>query len=201
MNNIVKTGLGFIFGAVCGGIVAYEISKRKFSERLETELAKAREMYHPVEKRKISIDPECKKESFVAEESDKEEKEKRAAEEKEYKNYSSFYKAESEETVVPESDIPKVPKPYVITPEDYGSMGYNEVSLTYYADGMLTEEGKKKRLSIKNTIGEENIKHFGEYSQDALYVRNEEKEIDYEVLKDERVYSDVFPNNTGDKKE
>jgi hypothetical protein len=98
------------------------------------------------------------------------------------------YCSEKEEPVKNEIDIP-----YVITPEEFSEYDdYDNISLTYYADGVLTYENNEIIEDIEETVGEDSLNHFGEYEEDSVYVRNDGKKTDYEILLDLRNYSDVI---------
>lgn len=84
-----------------------------------------------------------------------------------------------------------VRKPYVISPEEFGDADYETISLTYYADGVVTDGFDEPIENVEETIGAESLTHFGEYEDDSVFVRNEAEEIDYEILLDVRKYSDV----------
>ena len=43
--------------------------------------------------------------------------------------------------------------------------------------------------------GEDTLTHFGEYEDDSIFVRNDELKIDFEILRDERNYTDVYRVN------
>jgi hypothetical protein len=82
--------------------------------------------------------------------------------------------------------------PYVIPPEEFGEMDYDTVSLVYYADDTLCYDLSGEIIYERDeVIGEESLKHFGEYEDDSVFVRNERLKTDYEILKDNRNYSDV----------
>ena len=66
-------------------------------------------------------------------------------------------------------------------------------SLTYFADGILADD-VGTIFDIELSIGSESLKHFGEYEDDAIHVRNTSLENDYEVLLDVRKYSEVYPD-------
>ena len=40
-------------------------------------------------------------------------------------------------------------------------------------------------------VGEESLNHFGEYEDDSVFVRSDRLKCDYEILLDQRNYSDV----------
>ena len=85
-------------------------------------------------------------------------------------------------------------KPYVISPDEFGEMedeDYDKVSFTYYADGVLADEYDEIVENIDEIIGEESLTHFGEYEDDSVFVRNDKLKCDYEILLDQRNYSDI----------
>ena len=69
---------------------------------------------------------------------------------------------------------------------------YERISLTYYDDQVLTDENDKIIEDIEETIGIDSLTHFGEYEDDSVFVRNDERQCDYEILLDRRKYSDVI---------
>ena len=84
-------------------------------------------------------------------------------------------------------------RPYVIPPEDFGDdPDYKTVSLTYYADKVLTDEDNHviNPGRIDDLIGEDSLTHFGEYEEDSVFVRNEKRKTDYEILLDMSNYLD-----------
>ena len=83
--------------------------------------------------------------------------------------------------------------PYVIPPEEFGETDYDIISLTYYADNILVDDSDEKILNSKvdELIGVDSLSHFGEYDDDAVYVRNDALKRDYEILRSEREYFDV----------
>ena len=65
------------------------------------------------------------------------------------------------------------------------------LSLTYYADQVLTDENNEEVDDVEEIVGEESLTHFGEYEDDSVFVRNDRLKCDYEILLDQRNYSDV----------
>lgn len=100
---------------------------------------------------------------------------------------------------IPDDSIGKevkgVNKPYVIPPADFDTEdGYDVISLTYYADGVLTDEQNNPIEDVDRLVGRDSLTHFGEYEEDAVHVRNDEMRCDFEILRDLSKYSDVFHN-------
>ena len=86
-----------------------------------------------------------------------------------------------------------VDRPYVIQPSDFGEFDdYEKISLTYTADGVLLDDMNEIVDDIEETVGEDSLEHFGEYEDDSVYVRNDAKKCDYEILLDQRNYQEIF---------
>lgn len=84
-------------------------------------------------------------------------------------------------------------EPYVISPDDYGENdNYTQISLVYYAgDGVLADDEDEVVEDIEDTVGEDFAEHFGEYEDDSVFIRNDRLRCDYEILRDNRSFSDV----------
>lgn len=80
----------------------------------------------------------------------------------------------------------------VISPDEFGEMDeYEQISLTYYADGVLTDDNDAVIDDVDSTVGKDALDHFGEYEDDSVYVRNDVLKCDFEILLDQRDYSEV----------
>ncbi len=96
-------------------------------------------------------------------------------------------------------------EPYVISPYDFGELdGYSQVELTYYADGTLEDEDYNiiSDGEVNELIGRDSLYTFGEYEDDAVFVRNEHLRADFQILKDYRTYAEarsVGPNQVDDE--
>ena len=104
--------------------------------------------------------------------------------------YTNYSDSENKETVHKEDD--SVQKPYVISPDEFGEFaGYDTVSLTYYADRVLADDNDDVIEEVDDVVGTESLSHFGEYEDDSVFVRNDRLKCDYEILLDQRKFSDV----------
>ena len=102
-----------------------------------------------------------------------------------YTRYSDFG-SDEEEKPVSEAG------PYVIPPEQFGDdEEYEQISLTYYADGVLADENDEVIEDVEDAVGIDSLNHFGEYEDDSVFVRNDARKCDYEILLDQRTYSEV----------
>lgn len=69
-----------------------------------------------------------------------------------------------------------------------------KISITYYdGDDTLVDERDVPMRDLAPTVGEDFWQHFGELSEDAevLYIRNRRLQIDFEITRDERSYTEV----------
>ncbi len=103
-----------------------------------------------------------------------------------YTNYSEHSKKASE------TQKEEVNTPYVISPEAFEeSENYMQVSLTYYSDGVLADDNNDVVEDAESVVGADFAKHFGEFEEDAVFVRNDLLRCDYEILKDNHTYADA----------
>jgi hypothetical protein len=93
--------------------------------------------------------------------------------------------------------------PYVVTREEYDANedGYEQQALTYFAfDDVLVDEDEKSIDNIEEFVGKHNLQRFGHGSGDSkvVYVRNELKELDFEVLRSDGSYAEEVLGLTSD---
>ena len=108
-----------------------------------------------------------------------------------------------EEIANGEWDDKDVYEPYIIRPDEYGELhAYETLSLNYYADGVLTDELDNPIEDVESLVPADFADHFGEYDDNAVFVRNDNLECDYEILRDLRKFTDVvgeYPYPTEDE--
>lgn len=95
----------------------------------------------------------------------------------------------------PETAYDNVERPYVISPDEFGEIGYDTKSLTYYNDKVLTDEDGDIIDDVDDIVGKDSLDTFGDYEDDSVFVRDDRRKVDYEILADPRNYSDVFKTN------
>ena len=88
----------------------------------------------------------------------------------------------------------------LITPEEFGEaddetgVAYDLVTLIYYADGVLAYYDNESLVDdVDDLVGTDFKNHFGDYEDDAVFVRNHRNETDYEIIRDEDKYYDIWP--------
>ncbi len=200
MDTKVVLGLigAFVGGAAVGGLITYKVLDKKLSDKYE---AFAQEQIDSV-KEKFTV-PKADIKKFIDSKKDANlvaTHNRNKPDITEYKrkvsNYTNYSDVEYEKEETRFEPANKS-KPVVIDPDKYGYEGddgefadYDEVSLTYYADGILADEDDTI-LNLDEVIGEDSVNHIGDYEDDAVHVRNDGRKVYYEVLVDERSYKEA----------
>ncbi len=83
--------------------------------------------------------------------------------------------------------------PYVIAPYDFGELdGYSQIELTYYEGDDTLEDDEYNIITDRDELlGPKALTTFGEYEDDAVFVRNERLRTDFQILKDPRTYKEA----------
>ena len=184
MNNTLSNIVIFTAGAIIGSVVTWKLVKTKYEQIAQEEIDEVREYYA----KKVDEFTHKEESEDTAEVKPKITKE-------EYTEYANVINDLGYANIT-EEEVNKMGKPYVITPEEYGDLDdYDLVSLTYYADGYLTDEQDNLIEDVDNVVGVDSLTHFGEYEDDSVFVRNDSCTTDYEILLDERNYLDVINRN------
>ena len=188
MSNRSLFSLGFIIGAASGATVAWYLLKDKYETLAQEEIDSVKEVFA---RREQEMKDETVKRN-VAEgikDSDRTKPDlKEYAEQLKKNGYTRYSDLSVDDGGV--SD--KQTKPYVIPPEQFGdNEEHEQISLTYYADGVLADENDEVIEDVEDAVGIDSLNHFGEYEDDSVFVRNDARKCDYEILLDQRTYSEV----------
>lgn len=128
-------------------------------------------------------------------------REEERKEKQEYENIAASYTSvtETEETIVDVKEVEQPLGPRMISSDEYGDCEYDLESIIYYADGVCTDDYGDIVEDAEDKLGTEFKSHFGGKNGDSVFVRNDRNRIDYEILRDESTYREVFgiaPPNT-----
>jgi len=199
MNNKITSFMMFIFGAAVGSVVTWQYIKKKYERIAQEEIDSVKETFSKLEVK--SKDNESEKNNnvrtIVERAKDKPSVVEYAAKLRKqgYINYSDTDSL-SEDSNASEKEVDEDminDKPYVISPDEFGEFyDYEKISLTYYADQVLADDDDELVDDIEETVGFESLNAFGEYEDDSVFVRNDRLKCDYEILLDQRKYSDVI---------
>lgn len=192
----MKNLLCFVTGAAIGSVVTWKLIEKKYKDLADEEIESVIETF---KNRKPRITKDNVKETV----------EKVINKYKEPKEIvedivtAERYSIENEEEIDEDDEFnytvnidndDTVITPYVIEPERFGEYNeYGTKTLTYYADNVLTDEIDNPITSeeMVTMIGPDALDHFGEYEDDSVYIRDEMNEMDYEILKSEKKFSEI----------
>jgi hypothetical protein len=187
MNNTVSAVLAFVAGAAIGAAVSWKFAKTKYEMIANEEIESVKEVLlsKRAEKKEESSEDETDEPATRPDPTTVTLMEKDTAKD-EYKALTEEYKEKGEPT--------HGEGPYVISPNDFGEIEeYDTVSLSYFADKILADDDYSiiTQTDIEEFVGLESLNHFGEYEDDSVFVRNDRLKIDFEILLDNRNFSDV----------
>jgi hypothetical protein len=170
----------FIVGTAIGSAATWQYFKKKYARIAQEEIDSVKKAFskreeNPMNRHKESL-PSEKENPNVEGLAEK-------AKELGYTNYSNSGCEEKTE---------HIDKPYVISSDEFGECDdYEKISLFYYADGSLADDNDELIDDVENAVGFDSLNGFGEYEDDSVFVRNDRLKCDYEILMDQRAYSEV----------
>lgn len=82
--------------------------------------------------------------------------------------------------------------PYVISVDEFGENDNDETTLILYSDGVLADEEDDIIDDPESIIGD-CLDGFDESDDDTIYIRNENNETDYVIIKSEKKFVDILP--------
>lgn len=188
MNDIWKYVGAFTAGVTCGAVVGTILAKRKYRSEYE----KAAESVAEYVKSKaddISDEPiEMPEPDLVINAMAEEDTSLRDELNRLAAKYRSGIDDAIDDLSTPKNDIP-----YLIEPEAFGEyLDYEQISLTYYSDGKLTDSDDDLVENISEVIGTAWRERFDKYDEDIVYVRNDARKCEYEITRDYRSYMDIL---------
>jgi hypothetical protein len=190
MNKTINFMM-FVLGVAVGSVVTWRYVEKKYEQIAQEEIDSVKEVFSKRETDVTEDDEVIREKASNAKEKPNIVEYAAKLREQGYTNYSDVEPETKKEEVNEESM--DIDTPYVIQPEEVGEFDdYEIIGLTYYADQVLTDEDDKLVEDIEDTIGFDSLSRFGEYEDDSVFVRNDRLKCDYEILLDQRKYSDVI---------
>ena len=203
MNCKFINVLMFAAGAAIGSAVTWKIVKTRYERIAQEEIDSVLERFSNNEP---DVAQEQSDENTTDDEEDRHEcdgqinwsdledlDEEDEAENDEYESDMAEYVSLAEKyTIEKGGSVSMAKEPYVIAPYDFGELdGYRQFELTYYADDILEDEDYNIVKDIDELLGPKALTTFGEYEDDAVFVRNEQLCADFQILKDPRTYAEA----------
>lgn len=206
MNSTLKGVLIFVLGAAAGSLATWKLIEKKYKDIAQEEIDSVKDTFSKMKKNeypdKLEDYPDFEEFDDSDDSYDEEPKPEQKIDrnnkpdiveyakilsETGYTNYAERQDKKEKKGVEPVEDE----RPYVISPDEFGEKdGYENVTLTYYADGVLTDYFDNVISNVDEVVGFDSLDHFGEYEDDVVFVRNEKMETDYEILRDLRDFNE-----------
>lgn len=209
MNSTLKGVLIFVLGAAAGSLATWKLIEKKYKDIAQEEIDSVKDTFSKMKKNeypdKLEDYPDFEEfddsdDSYDSDDEEPKSEQKidrnnkpdiveyaKILSETGYTNYAERQDKKEKKGVEPVEDE----RPYVISPDEFGEKdGYENVTLTYYADGVLTDYFDNVISNVDEVVGLDSLDHFGEYEDDVVFVRNEKMETDYEILRDLRDFNE-----------
>lgn len=182
MNDKLSSVIIFCGGIFIGGFLTWDLFKTKYEKIADEEIASVKETFEHRESRpdkNYKVEEELKdNDAYV-----------NIIDSNSYRNYSNTTIETNKKGGTADMELNH---PYVITPEQYeDNVDYTKVSLTWYSDEVL-EDDWGNVLDPDDVIGRDALATFGQYEDDSVFVRDDDEQIDYEVLRDTRSYEETY---------
>lgn len=181
MNKGVIAFLGFSCGSVIGFFAGKKMLEQHYNQMVEEEIESVKQAFRSYRKTVSGNE-----EKPAHDTPDPNVKNFSARPKSERKDYRACYGSEKKV----EENKEKKTRPYVISPAEFDTKGYDTVSLSYYANGIVADDmdNPMTDAEVEAAITHDALKHFGEYEDDSVFVRNDATQTDYEVLMRESEY-------------
>lgn len=182
MNDKLSSVIIFCGGVFIGGLLTWDFFKTKYEKIADEEIASVKETFkhrEPRPDKNYKVEEALKgSDAYI-----------NIIDSNSYRNYSNTKIETDKKGGTADMELKQ---PYVITPEQYeDNVDYTKVSLTWYNDEVL-EDDWGNVLDPDDVIGSDALKTFGQYEKDSVFVRDDDEQIDYEVLLDTRSYKETY---------
>ena len=172
MNNSMKFGACFLLGAGAGFAAGWLYFKKKYEQKADEEIEEMRAYFKSKENERKPVVEKIVEETIKDGPLDIGWK-KTNDEPQEVPEYGKMFK---------NKELYRAP--YVISPEEfYDEENYEKITLTYFGiDRILADDDNCMVEDIESAVGNDWEDRIGEYVQGAVYVRNDARQCDYEIL-------------------
>lgn len=193
MNDKLSSAIIFCGGVFIGGFLTWDFFKTKYKKIADEEIASVKETFEHREPRpdkNYKVEEALKvNDEYINVSPGVAERIVQIIDSNGYRNYSNTAIETDKKGGTADMELKQ---PYVITPEQYeDNVDYTKVSLTWYNDEVL-EDDWGNILDPDDVIGSEALKTFGQYEKDSVFVRDDDEQIDYEILLDTSSYKETY---------
>lgn len=161
----MKKLLYFVTGAAVGSLVTWKLVKDKYEKIANEEIQSVKE----------ALSNKAKSSEHETEQTADNKSDKLATE------YSNIIKENHYTNEEEKSDV--IDKPYMIDGSEFGLFSdYETITLQYFSDGVLTDDLDDPVDNPEEIVGDVKS-YFERVDEDCVFVRNDSRKCDYEILK------------------
>ena len=179
----------FAIGAVIGSVAAWQFSKKKYEQLIQEEIDSVKQAFK--QSNSMLAEEEKMTEEKMTEENTNDHIVKSSIASSSSDNEVKIAYLNKVREYHPEET--KIDAIYLISPDEFGEdENYKIVGLSLFSDGVLADD-HGDIMDVNSTVGKDALNHFGDYEDNAVFVRNDDIKTDFEVLLEARKYSEVYP--------
>lgn len=184
-----KAIIGFALGVVVGFAASVKYAEKQYKKIIDEEIESIKKVFGEKYKAKAEKARDENLDDFKSTPTDYKEVLKDLGYEKSHTDYSGYSKKEDEVMKMTPGE-----KPYKISVHEFGVYDhYTQISCLYFIDKVLVEEANLEMLEdVDDAVGLDCLKEFEDEYIDAVYVRNDRLQVDYEILRDYRTYTEAI---------
>lgn len=193
MKDLLIKGVVFLAGGIVGSVVTWKLVKTKYEQIANEEIESMRE-YYDNKKKKLTEENAHEAGKIIADglNDGLKNPDKLSVQEIRDKVQELGYINDEIMSKKKEEVKSDMKKPYVVVPEETWEQDYPTITLTYYeGDGVLADEHDKIIGNADELVGEDFASHFGEYEDDSVYIRNDDLQVYYEILRDFSCHTEI----------
>ena len=201
-ERIIRSATLVLGGVLIGASTTYLFTKKslekKYREQAEEEIQSVREHYKLMRKEAPYDDPKTALAAYTERIQELDYMvdngvEAYEEEEAKYVNQNVFdAEVEIDVTLEPRSHE----KPYLLTVQEFMADGddYDKLTVTYFEEDDTLVDDRDEVVPDKSVVGEGTFERFGHGSgsPDIVYVRNEQIQTDFEIIRDKQSYHEMI---------
>lgn len=189
MNKTLLAIGSLIVGGVSGFFIGKFVYAKKYKQISDKEISEVREAYKSYFSKKKSVKPAPQK-PFETRSTLQETQPKETV-----VDYSEKYREEADQyrtasPVLDRKEQPANSKISILTPDEFRESYKNYKTLIYYRDGILADTFGNIIRDIDSEVGPDALKAFGLYDDESVYVKNDNNDFDYEIIRSPKTYID-----------
>lgn len=193
MNSKFINVFVFAVGAAIGSAVTWKIVKTRYDRIIAEEIESVKKAFADVDTDSCDdVEPDADDEAGMPERPRQinwDELEDLDEDESDMTEYSRIVENYTSEKG---GAINMANEPKVISPYEFGELdGYHQIELTYYADGVLEDDEGNIVEDGEELLGPDALNSYGQYEEDAVFVRNDKLRTDFQILRDYSTYDEA----------